>query len=89
MLYLLLNAVKHGISKIEASGLIHLKISKSANHIIISVKDNGPEFTDGLVSGHGLQTVYDLLKLSYGDNATVNMQNTPEKQVSITIKSIA
>lgn len=83
------NAVKHGISKIEESGIIHLKISKSANNIIISVKDNGPEFSDGLVSGHGLQTVYDLLKLSYGDNATVNMQNTPEKQVSITIKKIA
>lgn len=83
------NAVKHGISEREDTGAIHLKISKDNSDIIISVKDNGPHFPETLVSGHGLQTVYDLLKLTYGDNATVNMQNAPEKNISITIKNIA
>lgn len=79
------NAVKHGISKNEGEGKISLKISKEKNEIHISVTDNGPHFTEGLVSGHGLQTVFDLLRLTYGDKASLNWTNTPEKKIIITI----
>ncbi|MBB5266683.1 sensor histidine kinase [Algibacter amylolyticus] len=79
------NAVKHGISQNEGEGTIRLKIEKVDNQLVISVKDNGPDFPEGLVSGHGLQTVYDLLRLSYGNNATLNWTNTPEKTITITI----
>ncbi|MEP5339916.1 MAG: histidine kinase [Algibacter sp.] len=81
------NAVKHGISKIEDNGEIHLKINKTEKYVIISVLDNGPQFPDGLVSGHGLQTVHDLLRLSYGESASINIENTPEKVITITIKN--
>ncbi|WP_051590706.1 sensor histidine kinase [Flavobacterium daejeonense] len=83
------NAVKHGISKNEGVGKIDLKISKAQNEISISVSDNGPDFPEGLLSGHGLQTVFDLLRLTYGDKASLNWTNTPEKMIIITIpKSI-
>jgi sensor histidine kinase YesM len=79
------NAVKHGVSQNEGEGKIRLKIEKEVNKLLISVSDNGPNFPEGLVSGHGLQTVYDLLRLSYGDNASLNWTNTPEKIITITI----
>ena len=79
------NAVKHGISQNEGEGTIRLKIKKKENELSISVSDNGPDFPEGLVSGHGLQTVYDLLRLSYGDSAALNWTNTPEKTITITI----
>ena len=79
------NAVKHGISKNEGVGTIGLKISKEQNEITISVSDNGPHFPEGLLSGHGLQTVFDLLRLTYGDKAALNWTNTPEKIIIITI----
>ncbi len=83
------NAVKHGISKNKESGEITLKIEKEKNTIVIIVSDNGPHFPEGLVSGHGLQTVYDLLRLSYGDNAFVNWTNSPSKLIKITIPKTA
>jgi sensor histidine kinase YesM len=82
------NAVKHGISKIENHGEIGLKIFKKATGVVIAVRDNGPQFPDGLVSGHGLQTVYDLLRLSYGNKASLSWVNTPEKEITITINDL-
>ena len=79
------NAIKHGVSKIEGKGEILLKIEKIEKEINITVKDSGPAFSEGLVNGHGLQTVYDLLKLSYGEQASLSWQNTPEKNIQITI----
>lgn len=81
------NAVKHGISNIEGKGNIHLMITKNNNNLLISVSDNGPHFPDGLVSGHGLQSVYDLLRLSYGEQANMNWENSPKKKITITISS--
>jgi sensor histidine kinase YesM len=79
------NAIKHGVSKIEGKGIILLKIKKIEKEIKIIIIDNGPQFSEGLVNGHGLQTVYDLLELSYGEEASLNWQNIPEKNIQITI----
>ena len=82
------NAIKHGISKIEGQGQIILKVSKKDNGILISVQDNGPDFPQGLVSGHGLQTVYDLLRFSYGDKAEMSWHNQPQKEITIQINNM-
>ncbi|MFK8059062.1 MAG: sensor histidine kinase [Polaribacter sp.] len=79
------NAIKHGVSKNIGQGKINLKIEKKENVIFIAVYDNGPHFPEGLISGHGLQTVYDLLRLNYEDNASLNWTNTPEKMIIIQI----
>jgi two-component system, LytTR family, sensor kinase len=82
------NAIKHGVSKIEDQGEIILKITKKDNGVLISVQDNGPDFPEGLVSGHGLQTVYDLLRFSYGDKASISWHNQPQKEITIYINDI-
>jgi two-component system LytT family sensor kinase len=82
------NAIKHGVSKIEGQGEIVLQIVKKDNGILISVQDNGPDFPEGLVSGHGLQTVYDLLRLCYGEKAEISWQNQPKKKITIHINDI-
>jgi len=79
------NAVKHGISKLAGNGKIVLKIETQENELVITVSDSGLHFPKGLVSGHGLQTVYDLLRLSYEDKASLNWTNLPEKMITITI----
>lgn len=82
------NAIKHGISKIEEQGEINLQITKNNNGILISVQDNGPDFREGLVSGHGLQTVYDLLRFSYGDKTEISWHNQPKKEITIFIDTV-
>jgi sensor histidine kinase YesM len=82
------NSIKHGISKIEGHGKILLKVSKKDNGILIAVQDNGSDFPEGLVSGHGLQTVYDLLKFSYGEKAEISWHNQPQKEITIYIAKI-
>tara|TARA_R110002051_G_C8737243_1_gene498614 strand:- start:619 stop:2619 length:2001 start_codon:yes stop_codon:yes gene_type:complete len=79
------NAIKHGISKIRGEGHISLEINKSLEILSITISDNGPDFPKGLISGHGLQTVYDLLRLSYGDKASLKWENTPKKHITISI----
>lgn len=81
------NAIKHGVSKIEGKGLITLKILKENDNLSITVSDNGPHFPDGLLSGHGLQSVFDLLRLSYGEQASMNWENLPKKKITIIINS--
>lgn len=83
------NAIKHGISKIEGLGEIALNIVKKDQGILISVQDNGPDFPEGLVSGHGLQTVYDLLRFSYGDKAEIRCHNQPKKEITIYIDTVS
>ncbi len=81
------NAIKHGISKIEDEGEIKLAIQKSIKGIIIKVYDNGLVFPDGLVSGFGLQSIQDILKLYYKGKAELSWQNVPEKMVLVEINS--
>lgn len=79
------NAIKHGISKNEGKGEISLSIKKINQQIEIDVSDNGPDFQEGLVAGYGLQSLYDLLKICYKDDAEVNWQNFPSKMISVKI----
>ncbi|MCK0158949.1 histidine kinase [Cellulophaga sp. F20128] len=81
------NAVKHGISKVENDGQISLSIQKIDVGFTILVEDNGPDFPEGVVSGHGLQTVFDLLRLTYNDKASISWKNKPNKQIKITIEN--
>ena len=81
------NAIKHGVSKIGGEAKVGLEIKKEKENFLITVSDNGPDFPKGLVSGHGLQTVYDLLRLSYGSKASLSWENTPEKKIIIAIKN--
>jgi two-component system, LytTR family, sensor kinase len=79
------NAIKHGISKISTQGEIHVRITQEDNFLRLAVHDNGPAFSDNFFTGYGLQSIQDKLKLLYGKQAQLDIQNTDYKQVIIKI----
>lgn len=83
------NAIKHGIAHVEDEGKIELSIQKAREGIMIKVCDNGPAFPEGLVSGFGLQSIQDIIKLYYKGKAQLSWQNEPKKMVILEINSMS
>jgi len=79
------NAVKHGISKVSGPGRIEVKLVKKQEQLSCYIYDNGPAFADNFFTGYGLQSIQDKLKLLYGENASLDIQNDDYKQVIIQI----
>lgn len=79
------NAIKHGISKIASAGIISVKISEAENNILIKIHDNGPDFGESFGGGFGLRSIKEKLKIVYGDKASIDIKNQPEKVVMILI----
>lgn len=82
------NAIKHGIAKRADLGRIDVRIYEKNGELHLCVHDNGPAFPDDMSGGYGLRSIQDKLKLLYGDNARVELQNWPLKQVLISILMI-
>ncbi|WP_077924040.1 histidine kinase [Spirosoma sp. 209] len=80
------NAIKHGIAKRADSGRIDVRIYEKAGELHLCVHDNGPAFPDEMSGGYGLRSIQDKLKLLYGDDGRVELQNWPLKQVLLSIK---
>jgi len=79
------NAIKHGIAKRADLGRIDVRIYEKSGELHLCVHDNGPAFPDDMSGGYGLRSIQDKLKLLYGDEARVELQNWPLKQVLISI----
>ncbi|QJW91337.1 histidine kinase [Spirosoma taeanense] len=79
------NAIKHGIAKRADSGRVDVRIYQKNDELHLCVHDNGPAFPDNMDGGYGLRSIQDKLKLLYGDDARVELQNWPIKQVLISI----
>lgn len=79
------NAIKHGVSKITNTGIVRLVISKTGENIQIKVFDNGPDFPEHLLTGHGLQSIHDKLSILYNDKAIMNWENGEHKCIYITL----
>ncbi len=80
------NAIKHGIAKRAESGRIDVRIYEKNDYLHLCVHDNGPAFPDDMGGGYGLRSIQDKLNLLYGDDADVEFQNFPLKQVLISIR---
>lgn len=80
------NAIKHGISQNIGQGVIKICIAKESDVLKLSVHDNGPAFPDTLISGYGLKSIQDKLRLLYDDKAEMIIENALYKQVIIKIK---
>ena len=66
------NGIKHGISKLTAGGIIHMKATVSNDRLTIQVRNSG-QYVNGAEQtseGLGLQNTRQRLKLIYGDNAS-------------------
>ena len=79
------NSIKHGVSKLEEQGNIRITAQSNNDKLTFVIEDNGSDFPEGLLSGHGLQSIYDLLKLHYDDAASLNWKNSPVKQIEIKV----
>ncbi|WP_191908805.1 sensor histidine kinase [Larkinella humicola] len=80
------NAIKHGISKVAGPGAIILRITEEEGWLSCRIHDNGPVFPEELVAGYGLQSIQDKLKLLYGNDARLIVENKPRKEVVVQIK---
>lgn len=79
------NAIKHGIAKLADAGRIDVRIYEKNGELNLCVHDNGPAFPDDMDGGYGLRSIQDKLKLLYGNDARVELQNWPLKQVLLSI----
>lgn len=80
------NAIKHGISKITGAGLLRLNIQKLDESICIKVSDNGPGFPEDMVTGYGLQNIYEKLDILYPGKYDVKLQNGSDKNIIVVLK---
>jgi two-component system LytT family sensor kinase len=79
------NAVKHGIEPSAANGYIEVNITLVEGDMVITVADSGPAFADTPCNGMGLQMVTNKLKLLYGSGYKLELINTPQKHVGLTL----
>ncbi len=79
------NAIKHGIAKMTERGAIEIKAAKKGRLLQITIHDNGTPFPEPVSVGYGLQSIQEKLRLLYGEEASVLLQNTPAKEVVITL----
>ena len=80
------NAIKHGIAKNPNGGHIKLTITKMKNQLEIKVYDNGPDFPVNLMSGYGLQSIYDKLDIFYPKRYSIELHNGIEKNITLILK---
>lgn len=81
------NAIKHGISRITGPGGIVIRIHQDGDWLFFQVHDNGPAFPEELTAGYGLQSIQDKLRLLYGDDARLLVQNKPLKEIIVQIRA--
>jgi two-component system, LytTR family, sensor kinase len=80
------NAIKHGISKITTEGILTLTIFRDSTGLHMVVGDNGPDFPEDIMTGYGLQSIYEKLDILYPGRYEITMQNGTGKNISLTLK---
>ena len=81
---LLENAVKHGLATAKEPFIsICVNIRRLKEKIQIVVYDNGGRFPKTIKPGYGLKSVYTRLKLHYGSNYMIKLENDPQKYISM------
>lgn len=83
LLYLVENAIKHGVSKQTGKGMVKVEITISGNQVTMRVADNGPDFPDNTLYGTGLKSILEKLQLLYMDNYEFAIFNHPNKRIEI------
>ena len=79
------NALKHGLKDVRNNGEIKVKLVKNEQHLELFIYDNGIAFPAELEAGYGLQGTFDKLQLLYKDNYDLQINNSPEKHIKISI----
>ncbi|WP_298735645.1 histidine kinase [uncultured Chitinophaga sp.] len=83
------NAIKHGFSKMNGQGALHLHITQQGNNIVIRIADNGPGFdTAAIKEGYGLSLSrkrVELLNRDYGEALISLAQESTAKGTTIVL----
>ena len=79
------NALKHGLRDVRENGEIRVILAKKEQQIEIYIYDNGVPFPDELEAGYGMQSTFDKLQLLYKDNYDLQINNSPQKHIKISI----
>ena len=93
------NAIKHGISRSMEKGILGIKVFDKGDLINIVIFDNGVPFPEQLITGYGLRSTQDKLRLLMGEDAQMeiingqgnyaqqqNFMNQPHKAIRLTLK---
>lgn len=68
------NAIKHGIAKSPAKGIVGIKVLDKGEWLQILVIDNGAPFPTEIQQGYGLRSTQDKLRLLCGEDATMDIE---------------
>jgi LytS/YehU family sensor histidine kinase len=79
------NAVKHGLKEPDKKGIIKIAIKGNPENVDITIHDNGLPFPENIQIGYGLKSVIDKLALFYPNKHSIFFENSPLKQVTISI----
>jgi len=91
------NAIKHGISKSMDKGILGIEVLDKGQKLTIVIFDNGVPFPEQLITGYGLRSTQDKLRLLMGEDAKMEIingrnpnrqatANQPHKAVEITVR---
>jgi sensor histidine kinase YesM len=74
LLTLIENAVKHGIGRLAAGGVVKISARVSGDRLQLRVANSGSLRGIGTVTGLGLSNTRERLQLIYGDAASLTLE---------------
>lgn len=89
------NAIEHGVHGSESEGLIRVSARLIEKRLRLCVADNGVGMSeeqrsrfnrDGQSSGYGLENVYRRLKIYYGENAQIRLEEPDKGGLAVCIE---
>ena len=80
------NSIYHGIKPMDGIGSIEISARQSADHLLITVKDNGVGFNVHKTSGVGLSNVEKRIKLYYGEDSGIEITSLPGIGTTVCLK---
>lgn len=69
------NAIKHGISELTEGGVVRLEARTDAGRLTLKVQNTGALKTGAPTTGYGLRNARERLRLIYGNDASLTLQD--------------
>lgn len=73
------NAIKHGASQVRGVGSIEVRGRRDGDHLLLTVRDNGPGLPTAQEDGLGLRNVRARLQALYGDDQSLTLESTQDE----------
>lgn len=86
--HLVENAIRHGVARSSAAGVVRLSARRLGEWLELSVVDDGPGLPKDAPAqpGHGLETTRERLRALYGGRASLEVNNTGEAGAIATLR---